>query len=85
MANWYRPETQAYKRLRRAIGKWIAADCIQYSVVESEAFRSMTRNLDPKCPAFGRKAITSQVSIFVVVSFHALLFHGVRNMVRRRP
>ena len=25
------------------------------------AFRAMTRSLDPKCPDFGRKAMTSQV------------------------
>ena len=57
----YGTNTQLYHRIKRAIAKWIAADCLPYRTVETAAFRVMERNLDPKCPNFGRKAITSQV------------------------
>ena len=57
----YGTDTQPYHRIKRTIAKWIAADCLPYKIVETAAFRAMTRNLDPKCPDFGRKAITSQV------------------------
>ena len=36
-------------------------DCLPYKTVETATFRAMTRNLDPKTPDFGKKAITSQV------------------------
>ena len=55
----YGTDTQLYHRIKRTIAKWIAADCLLYRTVETAAFRAMTRNLDPKCPDFGRKAITS--------------------------
>ena len=54
-------DTQPYHRIKRTIAKWIATDCLPYRTVETTAFKAMTRNLDPKCPNFGRKAITSQV------------------------
>ena len=41
--------------------KWTAADCLLYRIVETCAFKSMTRSLDPKCPNFGGKAMTSQM------------------------
>ena len=57
----YRTDTQPYHRIKRTIAKWIAADCLPYKIMETTAFRAMTRNLDPKCPDFNRKAIASQV------------------------
>ena len=57
----YGTDTQLYHRIKRTIAKWIAADCLPYRTMETAAFRAMTRNLDPKCPDFGRKAIDSQV------------------------
>ena len=57
----YRTDTQPYHRIKRTIAKRIAADCLPCRTVETRAFRAMTRNLDPKCPDFSRKAITSQV------------------------
>ena len=57
----YRTDTQPYHQIKRTIAKWIVADCFPYRIVETAVFRAMTRNLDPKCPDFGRKAITSQV------------------------
>ena len=57
----YETDTQSYHRIKRTIVKWIAADCLPYRTVETATFRAMTRNLDPKCPNFSRKAITSQV------------------------
>ena len=57
----YGTDTQPYHRIKRTIAKWIAHDCLPYRTVETAAFRAMTRNLDPKCPDFGRKAITSQM------------------------
>ena len=57
----YGPDTAAYHRLQRTIAKWIAADCLPYRTVETPAFRAMVKSLDPKCPDFGRKAITAQV------------------------
>ena len=57
----YRIDTQPFHRIKRTIAKWIAADCVSYKTVEMRTFRAMTRNLDPKCPDFGRKAMTSQV------------------------
>ena len=49
---------QPYNRIKRKIAKWIAADCLLYSIVEVCVFKAMTRSLDPKCPDFGRKALT---------------------------
>ena len=57
----YGVDSAAYHRLRRSIGKWIAADCLPYRTVQTTAFRAMTRSLDPKCPDFGRKGITTEV------------------------
>ena len=57
----YGTDTQPFHRIKRTIAKWIAADCLPYRTVETGAFRAMTRSLDPKCPDFGRKAMTSQV------------------------
>ena len=57
----YGTDTQPYHWIKRTIAKWIAADCLPYRTVETATFRAMTRNLDPKCPDFGRKTITSQV------------------------
>ena len=55
----YKTNTQPYQRIKRTIAKWIAADCLPYRIVETRTFRAMTRSLDPKCPNFGTKAITS--------------------------
>ena len=55
----YGTDTQPFHRIKRTIAKWIAADCLPYKTVETRAFRAMTRSLDPKCPDFGRKAMTS--------------------------
>ena len=56
----YGTDTQTFRRIKRTIAKWRAADCLPYRIVETHAFRAMTRSLDPKCPDFGRKAMTSQ-------------------------
>ena len=70
----YGTDTQPFHRIKRTIAKWIAADCLPYRTVETHAFKAMTRSLDPKCPNFGRKAMTSQVrsysqycSVFAIV------------------
>ena len=55
----YGTDTQPYHRIKRTIAKWIAADCLPYRTVETTVFRAMTRSLDPTCPDFGKKAITS--------------------------
>ena len=47
--------------IKRTLAKWIVADCLPYRTVETTPFKAMTRNLDPKCPNFGRKAIISHV------------------------
>ena len=57
----YGTDTQPYHRIKRTIAKWVVVDCLPYRTVETAAFRAMTRNLDPQCPDFNRKAITSQV------------------------
>ena len=57
----YKTDTQPYHRIKRTIAKWIAADYLPYRIVDTTVFRAMARNLDPKCPDFGGKAITSQV------------------------
>ena len=57
----YGTDTQPYHQIKQTIAKWIAKDCLLYRVVETATFRAMTRNLDPKCPNFLKKAITSQV------------------------
>ena len=54
----YGTDTQPYHWIKQTIAKWIAADCLPYRTVETAAFKVMTRNLDPKCPDFSRKAIT---------------------------
>ena len=60
-ASFCGPDTQPYNWIKQTIAKWIAVDCLPYKIVEMRAFRAMTRSLDPKCPNFGRKAISSQV------------------------
>ena len=55
----YGTDTQPYHWIKRTIVKWIVEDCLPYRTVETATFRAMMRNLDPKCPDFGRKAITS--------------------------
>ena len=55
----YGNDTQLYHWIKQTIPKWIVADCLPYKIVETAAFRAMARNLHPKCPDFGRKAITS--------------------------
>ena len=57
----YGTDMQPFHRIKRTIAKWIVADCLLYRTVKMHAFRAMTRSLDPKCPDFGRKAMTSQV------------------------
>ena len=57
----YGTDMQPFHQIKRTIAKWIAADCLPYRTVERHALRAMTRSLDPKCPDFGRKAMTSQV------------------------
>ena len=60
----YRTDMQPFHWIKRTIVKWIAADCLLYRIVEMRAFKTMTRSLDPKCPDFGRKAMTSQVRCY---------------------
>ena len=60
-APYYGTDTQPLHRIKQTIAKWIAADCLPYRTVETCTFRAMTRSLDPKCPNFGWKAMTSQV------------------------
>ena len=55
----YGTDTQPFHWIKGTIAKWIAADCLPYKIVEMRVFRAMTRSLDPKCPDFGRKAMTS--------------------------
>ena len=55
----YETYTQPFHRIKRTIAKWIAVNCLPYRIVEMRTFRAMTRSLDPKCPDFGRKAMTS--------------------------
>ena len=57
----YGIDTQLHHQIKRTIAKWIVADCLPHRTVETTTFKAMTRNLDPKCPDFGKKAITSQV------------------------
>ena len=57
----YGTDMQPFHRIKRTIAKWIAADCLPYRTMETATFRAMTRSLDPKCPDFGRKAMTSHV------------------------
>ena len=57
----YGTDTQSFHQIKWTIAKWIAVDCLPYRVVETCTFRAITRSLDPKCPDFGRKAMTSQV------------------------
>ena len=57
----YGADTAAYHRLRRSVAKWIAANCLPYRTVEMRTFRAMVKSLDPKCPEFGRKALTAHV------------------------
>ena len=52
---------QPYHQIKQIIVNWIAEDCLIYRTVKTHTSRAMTRSLDPKCPNFGRKAITSQV------------------------
>lgn len=65
----YGTDTGAYKRLRRSIATWVAADCLPYRTVETPAFRAMARSLDPKCPEYGRKGLTAEVNFFSLASF----------------
>ena len=53
--------TQPFHQIKWTIVKWIVVDCLPFRTVETCAFRAMTRNLDPKRPDLGRKAITAQV------------------------
>ena len=62
----YGVDSAAYHRLRRSIGKWIAADCLPYCTAQTTVFRAMKRILDPKCPDFGRKGIIAEVGICFV-------------------
>ena len=57
----YGIDMQPFHRIKQTIAKWIAVDCLTYRIVETRTFRAMTKSLDPKCPEFGRKAMTSQV------------------------
>ena len=57
----YGTDMQPFHWIKQTIAKWIAVDCLPYKIVETHTFRAMTRSLDPKCPDFGRKAMTSQV------------------------
>ena len=74
----YGVDSPAYHWVRRLIGKWIVADYLPYHTVWTTAFRVMTRNLDPKCPDFGRKGIIVEVGDFLcsccfLVSFYVVL------------
>ena len=55
----YGTATQLFHWIKRTIVKCIAADCLPYRIVETHAFRAITRSLDPKCPDLGRKAMIS--------------------------
>ena len=57
----YGVDSTAYHRVRRSIGKWIAANGLLYRKLQTTAFRAMTRSLDPKFPDFWRKGITAEV------------------------
>ena len=57
----YGTDTQPYHRIKQTIAKSITADCLPYRIVETTTFKAMMRKLDPKCPDFSKKAITSQV------------------------
>ena len=56
---------QPFHWIKQTIAKCIAAEYLLYKTIETRAFRAMTRSLDPKCPDFGRKAMTSQVRRYV--------------------
>ena len=43
-------DSATYHRVRRSIGKWIAADCLSYRTVQTTAFRAMTRKLGSQVP-----------------------------------
>ena len=66
----YETDMQLYHRIKGTIAKWIVADCLPYKTVETTVFRAMTRNLDPKCPDFSKKAINSHVG-------HCLEYYSV--------
>ena len=57
----YGIDTQPFHRIKRTIAKRRVADCLLYRTMKTRVLRAMTRSLDPKCPDFGRKAMTSQV------------------------
>ena len=53
----YGTDTLPYHQIKRTIAKWIAAHSLLYRIVETCAFKWMTRRSDLKCPDFRRKAI----------------------------
>ena len=59
VAPFYGTDTQSLHQIKRKTAKWIVADCIPYRTVETHTIRVMTWSLDPKCPDFGREAMTS--------------------------
>ena len=60
--------TAPWQQMRSAITRWIAADSIQLSVVESPNFRRMCKALNGRCPSFSRKAVTNEVRCYHVVA-----------------
>ena len=71
--------TVAWKRVVTAVTKWIAADSLPFSVVESEAFREFARHLEPRFPAFTRKAVVSEVRH---CASHIMLFPSLAFLFR---
>ena len=52
---------QLWTETGAAIARWIASDSIHLNMVESEAFRSMCRTLNGRCPAYSWRTISRQV------------------------
>ena len=57
----YGIDSVAYHPVRKSIGKWVATNCLPYYMVQTTAFKAMTRSLDPKFSDCGRKGITIEV------------------------
>ena len=75
--------SQAWHWALTATTKWIVTDCLPFSTVESEAFRSFARHLESRFPDFSRKAVVSEVSVrtcgSVLLLMHVFLFHMHAN------
>ena len=58
----YDTGSQMWQDIRASIARWIAADTLPMTVVESAAFRAFCRSLNGRCPGFSRKTISRKVS-----------------------